>query len=135
MTRLAAAERKAQITAVIDGMASAARHQRDLTAAKVAKASGVSTRLVYKHASEEFKTARASLPGSQSEDSMIVGLRRGLRDTRREVDRLRQVEAVHAACPTRDEIRRVVEMNEQLEVENRSLRAQMEHLQRARGGR
>jgi hypothetical protein len=130
LTRLSAADRKSRIIEVMAAMAMAARDQSDFTAAKVAEACGVSTTMLYRLASPEFRAARASLPGIRSDDSVLAEMRRGLREARREVERLRQVERIHEACPTRDEIRAVILANEHLEEENRSLRSRAEFLRR-----
>ena len=130
MTRLSAADRKARMIEVMDAMAVAARDQTDFTAVKVAEASGVSTTMLYRLASAEFRRARASLPGPQRDEALVTELRRGIRENRGEIERLRALEAIHVTCPTVDDIRQVIELNERLEEENRSLRAHVDFLRR-----
>ena len=132
MKRLPAAERRAEVIRIMESMEVSARDQSDFTAAKVAAAAGISKTRVYELVYPEFSAIRAALPGPGMPDPMVVHLRRGLREARLEMARLRDLEQIHKTCATRDEIRIVVETNERLEEENRSLRAQIQLL-RTRG--
>lgn len=130
MKRLSAEGRRACILEVMAGMAARARHRGDFTAVKVAMACGVSTTLLYRMASAEFRGYRAGLPGEPATDGVVAALRSSLLDANHELERLRRLEREHRSCPAASDIEIVIRVNEDLEVENRSLRAQLEHLRR-----
>lgn len=125
MTRLPSAERRALVIATMEAMAAAAADQSDFTAAKVAKECGISATMLYRLASVEFRAVRSRLPGARAGDGLVTDLRRAIRDQRTEITALRAAAAAHAACPSADDVALVVDLNERLEVENRSLRAQV----------
>lgn len=129
MSRLPSEERKRRILEVMAGMASRARHRGDFTAAKVALACGVSSTLLYRLASAEFQAYRAGLPGAPT-DLALTALRTRLHELTTELERSRGVEVEHARCPSRADVAQVLDRNEELEEENRSLRVQLEHLRR-----
>ena len=132
MRRLRSADRRARMLEVMAALASRASDRSEFTAAKVARACGVSTTLLYRLASPEFRAYRAGLPGGRGADLVVQALRDRLADANLELASLRRIARAHEACPTLADVAVVVEANEQLEEENRSLRAILE---RVRGRR
>jgi hypothetical protein len=135
MSRLSAEDRKALIVETIDRMSARARTQADLTAARVAAACGISTTMLYRLASAEFRAARARLPGGREGDGLVRELRRAVREQREEIESLRRMAAAHEMCPTMDDVTAVVVLNEQLEIENRTLRHEVEAYRNRLAGR
>ncbi len=128
MSRMPAAARKQQIIEVASRMAATAQSRSDLTAAKVATACGVSETMLWRLASAEFRALRNSLPGGGPTEGIVAELRRALKESRAETTRLRVIARDHEACPTAVDVLAIVELNEQLEQDNRSLRTNVNDL-------
>ena len=128
MTRMPAAKRKEQIVAVTTRLATTARHRSELTAAKVAAACGISETMLWRLASAEFRAIRDELPGGAPSEGLVPELRRALREARADVRRLNGVAREHERCPSQEDVLAIVEHNERLAEDNRSLRADVHEL-------
>lgn len=113
---------------VMAALASRASDRSDFTADKVAAACGVSTTLLYRLASAEFRAYREGLPGGRGADGVVQALRDRLADANLELANLHRIARAHDGCPTLADVATVVEANERLEEENRSLRVLVERL-------
>jgi AcrR family transcriptional regulator len=135
VTRMPAAQRKQQIIDVATALAGRGRDRSDVTAAKVAAACGISETMLWRLASPEFRAIRDELPGGRVADGIVTELRAALKASRAEVNRLRAIERAHGQCPSSDDVLAVVELNERLEQDNRSLRATVNELRARSAGR
>lgn len=135
MRRLRSVERRARILEVMAALASRVTNRSEFTAEKVATACGVSTTLMYRLASAEFRAYRAGLSGGRGVDAVVQALRDRLADASLELATLRRIARAHEACPTLVDVTTVVEANERLEEENRSLRVLLERLRSRRSQR
>jgi AcrR family transcriptional regulator len=128
MTRMAAAVRKQQIIDVATRLAVSAQTRTDLTAAKVAASCGISETMLWRLASPEFRAIRNGLPGGAASEGLVTELRSALREARAEAGHLRAITREHEDCPTKADVLAIVELNERLEQDNRSLRTNVNDL-------
>jgi regulator of replication initiation timing len=118
---MSATERRDQLLRIMEDMHPKAASQADFTGARVAKAAGISTVMLYRLVGPEFKTLRSQLPGSRHcPDEALRTLRIENADLRQ---RLREAKE-QLRTTAIDELNEAMRLMERLEEENLQLRSE-----------
>ncbi len=119
--RMSARERRDQLLRIMEDMHPKAVSQADFTGAKVAKAAGISTVMLYRLVGPEFKTLRSQLPGSRHRpDEAMRTLRIENTDLRHQLREAKEKLRMTAI----DELDEAMRLMERLEEENLQLRSE-----------
>lgn len=119
--RMSATERRDQLLRVMEDMHPKAASQADFTGAKVAKAAGISTVMLYRLVGPEFKTLRSQLPGSRHcPDQAMRTLRIENTDLRQQLREAKE----QLRTTSIDELDGALRLMERLEEENLQLRSE-----------